>query len=146
MSFSRGSLAPSVDGGVLVIGIQLTGLADGIAQVANGSISPALSVSTTTIPHSTDPGRGILLATVPASLGAPHMVDGSYWGRGDNVKRTLSDDEVRRLLAARLGRAEGFETRLRALSEDLDPISADDRRRGHLYKLLEPSASVLDRP
>ena len=143
----------SVDGGVLIIGIadarsaagdvvgtELSGLESRIAQVASGRISPSLPVTFDAIGQPAAPGSGVALVTVPASEGAPHMVDGHYWGRDAHGKRVLSDDEVRRLLGDRQARAAGFTDRLRQMPTRLDP--PDLGARGRLYVLLEPGAAA----
>ena len=145
----------SVDGGVLVIGItdasgkagrvvgtDLTGLQTRIPQVATGRISPPLSLTLDVIHNPETPGVGLLLVTVPASEGAPHMVDSVYWGRDAHGKRILSDDEVRRLLADRRDRAAGFDDRLRTVVSRLDPPGLGER--GRMYVLLEPGASARE--
>jgi hypothetical protein len=145
----------SVDGGVLIIGIAdargaagevigtgLEGLESRIAQVANGRISPALPVTIDLLDKPEEPGVGVVLVAVPASEGAPHMVDGHYWGRDAHGKRVLSDDEVRRLLGDRQARAVGFAERLREAPDRLDPPGLGER--GRLYLLLEPAAAAQE--
>ncbi len=148
----------SIDGGLLVIGIAdadggagdvvgttLDGLTTRIDQVAGGTVTPPLNVAITTVAHPTDPELGVLLVEVPASLLAPHMVDGSYWGRGAQRKRKLSDPEVRRLLDQRDRRDSGFVDRLLALPEELDPVPESQREDSHLCLLLEPQTAVTKR-
>jgi hypothetical protein len=130
----------SVDGGVLIVGIadakgaagdvvgtDLSGLQTRIAQVASGRVSPPLPVTIDVIAEPAQSDAGVVLVTVPASEGAPHMVDGSYWGRDAHGKRVLSDDEVRRLLADRQTRTAGFTERLRAAPTRLDPPGLGER-------------------
>jgi hypothetical protein len=122
----------SVDGGVLILGIEdnkgaagtvtgtpVAGLASRIDATARARIEPPLTVVTTQYLNPSAPDTAVLVVTVPASTSAPHMVDGSYWGRGDEGKRSLSDNEVRRLLAARQERSDGFETRLRQVPDTI---------------------------
>lgn len=145
----------SVDGGVLVVGISdaggaagevlgvdLAGLETRIGQVATGRISPPLPVTLDAVPHPDQSGIGVLLVTVPASEGAPHMVDGQYWGRGSQGKRVLSDDEVRRLMGDRQSRAASFAQRLRGEPARLDPPTLNPKAR--LYVLLEPAAEARE--
>lgn len=150
----------SVDGGILIVGIQdangaaggvvgtqTVGLSDRIAQVATGRVSPPLNVTIDLFPHPDQAGLGVAVVTVPASEGAPHMVAGHYWGRGATGKRTLSDDEVRRLMADRQSRAAGFEQRLRHVREQLDPQDlGHPHRRGRMYVRLEPAGAVHGEP
>ncbi|MBF6072925.1 hypothetical protein [Nocardia farcinica] len=89
--------------------------------------------------HPTDPTRAVLMVTVPASAGAPHMVDGSYWGRSENGKCKLSDGDVRRLLGDRQARAAGFEERLAAVEDDLN-IRPTNPKVSWMHLLLEPTA------
>lgn len=148
----------SVDGGLLVIGVadadrkagdvvgaRLQGLETRIDQVANGQITPPLSVTITRVDHPDDAERGVLLVGAPASPDAPHMVDGAYWGRGATGKRRLSDPEVRRLLMTRQAQTAGFETRLRDMAETFE-LPARERRKGHVYLLAEPLAPVHAQP
>jgi hypothetical protein len=145
----------SVDGGVLVVGIadaggaagevlgvELGGLETRIGQVASARISPPLPVMLDDIAHPDRPGTGVLLVTVPASEGAPHMVEGQYWGRGSQGKRVLFDDEVRQLIGDRQFRATGFAERLRAAPARLDPPALNAKAR--LYVLLEPAAEARE--
>ena len=52
---------------------------------------------------------------VPASVVAPHMVDGKYWGRSDKSKSVLSDARVEDLMSRRLSGASDFEARVRSI-------------------------------
>jgi hypothetical protein len=153
LELARDLASLSVDGGVLIIGIAdasgsagavtgtaVEGLESRIAQVATGRISPPLPVTIDAFPKPGNPDLGVLVVTVPASAGAPHMVDGNYWGRGAIGKRTLEDDEVRRLLRDRQARSAGFQGRLEALPDELDLGASDMRSRSRLYVLLEPAA------
>jgi hypothetical protein len=153
LELARDLASLSVDGGVLVVGIadakgaagdvvgtDLAGLDTRIAQVASGRISPPLPVTIDVIAKPAESGVGVVLVTVPASEGAPHMVDGNYWGRDAHGKRALSDDEVRRLLTDRQTRAAGFTERLRSAPTRLDPPGLGER--GRLYLLLEPAAAA----
>lgn len=143
----------SVDGGALIIGIEdakgqagevtgtdISGLQSRLDATAQARVEPPLTITTQSFVHPTETQRAIMIVTVPASAGAPHMVDKSYWGRGDEGKRALSDHEVRRLLAIRQERAEGFEDRLRRVMMD---IGAEPREASapYLHILAEPSSS-----
>lgn len=154
LELARDLASLSVDGGVLLVGIQdsakgvpgkvtgaaAVGLADRIAQVARGRISPPLAVMTDLFPHPTEPALAVLVVTVPASADAPHMVDGSYWGRSENGKCRLSDGEVRRLLGDRQARAAGFRERLGSVETDLG-IRPTNPKVGWMHLLLEPTAT-----
>lgn len=115
--------ALACDGGLMIIGVEdkgdgragevlgtpLTGLQDRISQVAGSAlISPPLVVRTVPIAHPTIPDHGCLLVIVDASIDGPHMVDGSYRGRGDVGTRVLSDPEIRRYLVQNAQHREDF--------------------------------------
>ncbi|OFV73509.1 AlbA family DNA-binding domain-containing protein [Rhodococcus erythropolis] len=142
----------SVDGGVFVIGIEdnhgkpgavtgadTRGFISRLDATTKSIVTPPLTISTTTIPHPTDPELAVLVVTVPASADAPHMVDNKYWGRGDEGKRPLSDIEVRRLLAFRQERADGFETRLRFVGKAIG-VEPRQQRGSYLQILVEPAS------
>lgn len=149
----------SFEGGVLVIGVEdksydvvgcdLDGYRDRISQVAAMRVHPPLSpVVYPTIPHPDDETKGVLVVEVPPSEHAPHMVDGSYWGRSSNGKRKLGDAEVRLRMEARTGSAEVFKARLLGMVEH-DPlaplIDGHPTGNGHIYLLAEPCAPVVGR-
>ncbi len=151
LELARDLASLSVDGGVYIVGIvdakgaagdvvgtEVSGLETRVAQVATGRISPPLPVTVDIIAKLDEPSVGVVVVTVPASEGAPHMVDGHYWGRDAHGKRILTDDDVRRLLADRQTRATGFTERLHDAPARLDPPGVDER--GRLYLLLEPAA------
>ncbi|WP_410659528.1 helix-turn-helix domain-containing protein [Amycolatopsis sp. lyj-112] len=143
----------SVDGGVIVVGAvdkigDATGLvgvatpeklSDRISQVATAGISPPLNVVIDVVRDEQDPaGPVCLLVVVPASAGAPHMVDEKYWGRSATDKRVLADHEVRRLLAERTSRVADFEQQLRAMKHDFEPFGEHARNFGHIYLFAKP--------
>lgn len=142
----------SVDGGVFIVGItddgnvvgtqDIAGLETRITQVAAAQIYPPLTTTTTKFDKPGEPGTGLLVVTVPASAGAPHMVNETYWGRTAEGKRALGDDEVRRLLEDRRGRAAGFDNRLAAVPAAIDQTEAWAQPR--MYVLLEPGAAAPD--
>jgi hypothetical protein len=160
LELARDLASLSLDGGLLVIGIadasgaagevvgtDLSGIETRVAQVASGRIAPPLSVTFDVFPKPDDAETGVLVVTVPASEAAPHMVDEKYWGRGAHGKRTLSDNEVRRLMADRQERAAGLIDRLRELPARLDPVdldSGDGTDLGRLYVLVEPAAAARE--
>jgi hypothetical protein len=82
--------------------------------------------------------RPCLLVTVPASAGAPHMVEDRYCGRSATGKRPLADSEVRRLIAERVARTEEFIQQLVDMSRDFDPVPEPARRFGHIYLYTRP--------
>jgi hypothetical protein len=63
---------------------------------------------------------------VPPSPLAPHMVDGRYHGRGDSVKRVLTDTGIERLHAVRRARQVTVEE-LIDREIDRDPFPVDSR-------------------
>jgi hypothetical protein len=146
----------AVDGGLLVVGVadnggragavvgaELGGLAQRIDQVARDRIHPPLMVMPRELPHPTDDGRGCVLVSVPASPGAPHMVDGLYWGRSSTGKRVLTDSDVRRILELRQPDTEAFLVDLRSMVDD-DPFPAGERTQSHLYVLAKPLSARDD--
>lgn len=104
----------AVHGGVLVIGVDepepghfelapipLENASERVEQIAANRPDPGIYVRTTTIPSDTNPALGYLVVEVPPSPGAPHMVDGRYWGRSERTKRQLGDAEVVQLHSTR---------------------------------------------
>lgn len=141
----------SVDGGLLIVGIEdagghragavvgarTEGIRERIDQVCGARVEPPLHVETSLL---SDAARSVAIVTVPASEDAPHMVDHLYWGRGDTGKRPLSDVEVSRLFSERLGKAESFELRLRRVRTEFDRLPFNDSRHSHVVILVEPSS------
>ena len=97
----------SIDGGEYIIGVDedaqqlyavpLSGLAERVEQVCLSVVDPPLILRSQAIPAADRPGMGYLVVSVPPSPAAPHMVDHTYWARGDKTKFRLSDAEVIRL-------------------------------------------------
>lgn len=148
----------AIDSGTLIYGIAedktnrtftfapqpLDGLAEKLEQIAlSGLIDPPLSILTDEIPCEADPTRGYLLVHIPASSGAPHMVDGRYYGRSDKTKYVLSDAEVLRLHDRRRV-ADQDALALLQHEIDNDPIPAEDRRQAHLFLIAQPLAGRRD--
>jgi hypothetical protein len=145
-----------IDGGVLLIGVAevqgqenipwrlepvvLEGLSERIEQIARSSIDPVLPIHVRQFTSATDAAKGYLVVDVPASVGAPHMVDGVYYGRGDKTRRRLSDTEVMRLHGARRD-ADAVIDRLLDEEIERDPYGAAARR-GHLYLVAQPQLAV----
>lgn len=143
----------AVDGGLLVIGVEdrqsragrvcgveLAGLADRVDQIARDRVHPSLMVRSHEIPDPGRPGWGCLLAHVPPSAQAPHMVDYVYYGRGDRANVRLGDEQVRAILEGReRGRVDVI-AELRRMVDD-DPIPWDERQLGHLYLLAQPEVA-----
>jgi hypothetical protein len=143
----------SIDGGVFVAGAvdklsDATGLVgvanpddlvDRISQVAAGTISPPLNVVIHAVRDEQDPeGLACLIVEVPASAGAPHMVDEKYWGRHANGKRALTDNEVRRLFDERISRAADFTHQLLEMERTFDPVDEHTRKFGHIHLFARP--------
>lgn len=145
----------AVDGGIFVVGIQdargragavvgtaLAGLADRITQVAQGRVTPPLSITTAEVPDPDHDGIGVLIVSVPVSLDAPHMADERYWGRSNVGKRALSDPEVRRLWDERGARRQGFTDRLHEMEAPDHQFVAESHRVGvNVCILFEPTAT-----
>ncbi|WP_139810798.1 helix-turn-helix domain-containing protein [Prescottella equi] len=150
LELARDLASLSIDGGSFIIGIEdnkgqagevtgarLEGLASRLDATAQARIQPPLTITTATFENPVDPDLAVLIVTVPASSGAPHMVDGSYWGRGDEGKRTLADSEVRRLLDVRRERDAGFDSRLCSVMDAVG-VEAHEQSHPYVYLLAEP--------
>ncbi|MFZ2226918.1 MAG: hypothetical protein WA090_03555 [Candidatus Nanopelagicaceae bacterium] len=143
----------AVDSGVLIIGIKentdhtlslspvaLNGLAERIEQVARSIPDPLLPVAFLEIPSEGDPSKGYLLVKIPVTGGAPHMVDGVYYGRGDKMKVRLSDSRVTSLHEERARRRADIESRLdRTIGRD--PIPSVIRKQAHIFVVATPNAN-----
>lgn len=138
------------DGGTIVFGVAepdtgrfvlaplaLQGLRERIEQVATSRLDPPLHVTVRTIATEADPTTGYLLVHVPASSGAPHMVDDRYFGRAGTTRTTLSDPQVRAVLTRRLSAQQPIHDLLDADIER-DPIPADLRGHAHLHVVARP--------
>jgi len=144
----------AIDGGLLVIGVEdhnsqagkvcgveLAKLADRVDQVARDKVRPSLVVHSHEVPNPNQPGWGCLVVHVPPSPEAPHMVDYVYYGRGDRANVRLGDEQVRTILEGRRrGRPDVAAELLRMVDDD--PISEDERQRGHLYVLAQPEIAA----
>lgn len=141
----------AVDGGTLLIGVQevdgsppglapveLDGLSERVEQVARSAVDPPLFVTTTAIRSASNPEAGYLLVHVPASASAPHMADGTYYGRGDKVRSRLSDAEVRRLHEGQKAGRDAVRAELSAYV-DRDPVPAGKRAQAHLFAVAIPA-------
>lgn len=119
----------AIDGGVLVVGVAeengrfeptplpVSNLSERAEQIAQNRPDPGLSVRTHIISAAADQSLGYLVVHVPASPGAPHMVDGRYWGRSERTKRPLSNDEVVRLHGRRTNETAELDRALRIEQE-----------------------------
>ena len=142
----------ALDGGSLLVGVReekegphtptpvpLDSLRDRVESVASARVDPPLSIRCHPIPDEDDLTTGYLWVEVPASPLAPHMVEGTYYGRGDTQKRRLSDDEVLRLHDARRVQERDREVALRAwVDEDLPPHK---RTQAHFHLVAAPVAA-----
>lgn len=142
----------AVDGGTLIVGVEehddapptlapvaLAGLPERIEQVARSIPDPPLAVSCQPIPSDADPALGYVLVSVGASGTAPHMVDGTYFGRGDKTKIRLSDPEVVRHHRARKDAEETISGLLEAYIRR-DPVPAELRAQAHFFVVASPVA------
>lgn len=140
----------AVDGGIIIVGLEeidgaaprlspvdLDGLSERVEQIARTTVDAPLTVSTTAIPSAVDPTKGYLVIQIPASGRAPHMVDGTYFGRGDKVKVRLSDPEVRRLHASQR-EMENVSRDALAAYVGRDPIPDHRRQQAHLFIVAVP--------
>ncbi|GAA2259258.1 hypothetical protein GCM10009853_010300 [Glycomyces scopariae] len=139
-------------GGAVIIGVEedkpnhrwvltpqlLEGLVERLELIAANRIDPPLYLRITEIPSTFNHLEGFLFVEVPPSTQAPHMVEGTYFGRGEKTRRRLSDPEVTALHQAR--------TNLQAQAGVLldheiarNPIRDQSRRcGGHLYLVAQP--------
>lgn len=140
-----------VDGGTLLIGVgdrkknvvgHKASLRGRIADVAVGTIRPALNVVIEELRHPSDEAKLLTIVHIPPSADAPHMVDHNYWARSATGKRKLDDPELSRLMADRRFRKDDFQARLTTMESTLDPTAVDDRQQGHVYILIEPTTSI----
>ncbi|CPT78441.1 Divergent AAA domain [Mycobacteroides abscessus] len=121
----------ALDGGTILIGVDedtsppslwpvpLDGLAERVEQIARMRVEEAVQVRTVAIDSTAQPGYGYLVVHIPASVRAPHMTDGRYYGRGDKTNRTLPNVEVVRLLDRRLADRRDLREVARSLRSDL---------------------------
>lgn len=148
-SVARSLAGLAVDGGVLVLGVSelkeqhcfecapqpLAGLAEAVDQIALTAISPSLRVSIRELVH--EPGNGYLVVIVPASPRAPHMVDGSYYGRGESTSRRLPDLEVRQLWQRHLDRrSDGLDLINQEVQRE--PLAEVHRTNARLFAAAQP--------
>ncbi|MCM4083897.1 AlbA family DNA-binding domain-containing protein [Paractinoplanes hotanensis] len=148
----------AIDGGALIIGADedkrsqqvtlapqdLRGLPERVSQLARSRCDPPLYVACRPIPVAGDDTRGLLLVEVPPSAGAPHMVDGRYYGRGDTTKHFLSDAEVERHVTVRSAHRFTAE-QLIQVEIARDPVGpTDEHLNGHVYVVAKPRVSRPD--
>lgn len=140
----------ALDGGVLIFGVDeptpgsfvpypiaLENLSEKIEQIAANSVDPGLHIRTRAIPSAADPTLGYLVVEVPPSPGAPHMVDGRYWGRNEKTKQRLSDPDVRRLIVGK----EGIESRVRTALAESEKTAPQPPPRARLHLVAIPQAA-----
>ena len=108
----------TVDSGALLVGVEeidgrrklhpveLDGLPERIEQIALSRVDRPLYVTCRPIPSVSNPALGYVWIEIAASAEAPHMGDGTYYGRGDKKRVRLSDSAVRRFHSQQ-ERAEG---------------------------------------
>jgi hypothetical protein len=139
----------AVDGGILVLGVgenkqerryelqprSLVGLPEAVDQIVANRITPGLRVTIRRLERPDD--KGYLVVLVPASARSPHMVDGRYYGRGDNTSRQLPDVEVRSLWLRHLDRRTSL-LDLLAAEVARDPIAPELRASAHLFVVAQP--------
>lgn len=141
----------SVDGGILYVGVcegapgqlpslhpvQLAGLKERVDQVARSVPRPPIQVRTLEVPSEVE-GSGFLVVIIPPSPEAPHMVNGSYWGRSDTTNYVLLDAEVVRLHERRSASAERAESLVRS-EMARDPAAAEGMNtEAHLFVVAQP--------
>jgi hypothetical protein len=117
------------------------GLHETVDAVARSRITPILSVAPFLVPDPADTKRGFLVIEVPPSPDAPHMVEGTYWGRSETGKVRLTDVEVERLILARSRRAEYLAHAMTATA-NADP--APSSQYCHFYFTAVPATGWPD--
>lgn len=141
----------ALDGGMLIIGVKedktsrtfskdpflLNGVKESFEQVANARISPHLPVRIREIPTNADSARGFVVIEVDPSPRAPHMVENIYYGRGNDIRRRLNDEEVRRFHSRSKDWRDEV-NRLLDIEISRDPIDVSDRQHAHLYLVAQP--------
>jgi hypothetical protein len=145
------------DGGGLIIGVaedkatgalslapvELAGFAERIDQVVRSRCDPPLYVQCHPLVDPANATHGVLLVEVPPSPLAPHMVEGTYYGRNDKTKHKLTDAEVANLHARRTARQlTGEQVIAREIARS--PIAPTDQTLSHLFVVAQPLASPPD--
>lgn len=148
----------AIDGGTFILGIEeiledggrkrfslkpleLAGAPERVDSIARNSIDPPIAVHSLEIPSETDPALGYLVIDVDPSPVAPHMANGSYYGRGESSRHKLSDGEVLRYHQLRRNQ-EDLGSRLLDLEEARDYLTPEQSRQGHLYLVAEPLGRI----
>lgn len=141
----------AVYGGQLIVGVAedkaarsftltpqpLSGAAEKLEDIAANRIDPPLFIRVSDIPSSADSTTGYLIAEIPPSPSAPHMVDGRYYARGDRTNRRLTDGEVLALHSARRRTEDDLKELLDHWAAR-EIVPSDKRRNGHLQLIAEP--------
>lgn len=143
----------AIDGGTFILGIEeitedgrkrlspkpldLTGLPEKVDVIARNSIDPPMAVHSRQIPSLKETGLGFLVIEVDPSPAAPHMANGSYYGRGETSRHKLSDQDVLRYHQLRIRQAEQADALLDQ-EEERDYLTQRQSARGHLYLVAEP--------
>ncbi len=144
----------ALDGGQLIVGIkenkpekryelapvELDGRIEALEEIAEHRVEPPLTIHAYEIPSDTDPLLGYLIVNVDASPVAPHMVDGTYFGRGEKRRRQLGDAEVLRLHRARDEQVAGVQAALATFMAE-SPLPEVTGQQGHLYLIALPSTA-----
>ena len=141
----------AIDGGALLIGVAedkanrtftlapqpLRGLVERVEDIAGAIIDPSLDVVPHEIESEQQEGYGYLLVEVQPSPVAPHMVDGTYFGRGEKKRIRLTDAQVLRYHAHRQA-VEDRTSRMLDIEIARDPVPDELRKLGHLYLVARP--------
>lgn len=140
--------AMSIHGGTIVFGVdeaangqfelapaELDGWREWVSQIGANGVQRSVTVETT--PLVRDDGTGYLVIAIAASVLAPHMAGGRYYGRADTTNRVLADFEVRELWQRHLRRNDDA---LELLGSEIerDPTPLDLRQNAHLFVVAQP--------
>lgn len=140
--------AMSIHGGTLILGVEepadgqfelaptkLDGWREWVSQIGVNGVQPSVTVET--VPLAQVDGTGYLVINISASVMAPHMAGGRYYGRSDTTNRVLADFEVRELWQRHLRRNDdAFELLQREIERD--PTTIDLRNNAHLFVVAQP--------
>lgn len=123
--------------------IALDTQAERLENIATLLVDRPLFIRVADIPTADDPSKGYLLVDIPPSPRAPHMVDGTYYGRGDRTRIRLSDAEVV-LHHARRESAEVIAGQLLDTEIARDPTPVREQQSGRLYGIAQPVNAQRD--
>jgi hypothetical protein len=144
--FAKDAAAMSVEGGVIVIGVDeqagtaskvtkipLAGAPEQLQQVIDSRVQPPVAVEIESLRQHPGDAEGVVVVAIPPSLFCPHQVDGRYPARSGAVTRLLSEPEIERLYAQRRNSldAEGMS----GMADFVRPPNSETAVRGGIGRL-----------